>query len=73
MIQNLTFGDEQKLRAVINFIAAGVAGLAIRRDAAEANTTGISPAVSAIPPAGRSISAGRDLLRSPLPLGWSMR
>lgn len=73
MIQNLTFGNEQKFRAAINFVACGVAGLVIQRDAAEAKTTGISPAVSRMSPAGRSISTGRDLLRSQFPLGWSSR
>lgn len=73
MIRNFTFDDFDKLGEAMDFVSGGAARLANRYDAADPTTSGVSPVVSTISPAGRSISTGRDLLRSQFPLGWSNR
>jgi hypothetical protein len=73
MVRNLTFNDVGKLDEVMDFVTGGAARPANHRDASDANTSGVSPVISGISPAGRSIATGRDLLRSQFPLGWSNR
>lgn len=73
MDRNLTFTDVERLDEVMDFVTGGAARLSSRRDAAGAKTSGVSPSAAGIFPAGRSIATGRDLLRSPFPLGWSSR
>ena len=73
MVRNLTFDDVGKLDEVMDFVTGGAARPANHRDAASTKASSLSPTVSAISPAGRSITTGRDLLRSPFPLGWSNR
>ena len=73
MVRNLTFNDVEKLDEVMDFVTGGTATPATGRGLASAKASGVSPVVSGISPAGRSIATGRDLLRSPFPLGWSSR
>jgi hypothetical protein len=73
MVRNLTFNDVEKLDEVMAFVTDRAARPANRRDTASPKAPGVSPVVSAISPAGRSIATGRDLLRSQFPIGWSSR
>jgi hypothetical protein len=73
MVPNLTFNDVDKLDEVMDFVTGGAARPVSNRNVASPKASGASPVVSGISPAGRSIATGRDLLRSPIPLGWSNR
>ncbi len=71
MIRDLTFNDVDKLGEMLDSVTIAAAMQTSRRDATDAVTPGVLPTVSRLSPAGRSIWTGRDLLRSPFPLGWS--
>lgn len=72
-VRNSTFGDVGELGEAMDFVTGGAARQTNRRNAANAKTSGASPVLSRLSPAGRSIGSGRDLLRSQFPLGWSVR
>ena len=73
MVREFTLSDVDKPDETMDFMAGGIARLAKWRDAARAKLSGAFPPVSGTLPAGRNIAGGRDLLRSPFPIGWSSR
>jgi hypothetical protein len=73
MVRNLTVNDLGDFGEALDFIGNGVALRDDRHAAASARTAAVSAVLSGRTPAGRSIATGRDLLRSPFPVGWSNR
>jgi hypothetical protein len=73
MVQNLTVNDLGGFGEPLDFVGGGAARQDDRRAAANVKTAAVSAVFSGRSPAGRSIATGRDLLRSPFPLGWSNR
>jgi hypothetical protein len=73
MDRNLTLSDVERLDEVMDFVRGRAARLPNPRDATGGKTSAGSASATSISPAGRSIATGRDLVRSPFPLGWSSR